>query len=215
MSATRELLGLTADLAADFLDSLDARPVFPDASPDELRERLGGPLPEGPTPPRKVVADLAANANGGLVAMPGGRYFGFVIGGAVPAAIAADWLTSAWDQNARLYVRRASGGGGGGPSAAVVEEVAGAWLAELLGLPADVSFGFVTGCQMAHVTALAAARHSVLERAGGDVATEGLSGSPKITVVVGAKRHITVDRALRLLGIGMSSLQVVPADDQG
>src|SRR3954447_21645667 len=93
MSETRELLALTADLAADFLDSLDARPVFPDASPDQLRERLGGPLPEGPTPPRKVVADLAANANGGLVAMPGGRYFGFVIGGAGAAGVGAGWVT--------------------------------------------------------------------------------------------------------------------------
>src|SRR4051812_1194486 len=139
--------------------------------------------------------------------MPSGRYFGFVIGGAVPAAVAADWLTSTWDQNAGLYV--------GGPSASVVEEVCRSWLAELLGLPAHVSVAYVTGCQMAHVTALAAARHQVLEQAGWDVEAEGLAGSPPLRVVVGAKRHVTVDRALRLLGIGASSLVVVPADDQG
>src|SRR4051812_39826920 len=135
MSETRELLALTADLAADFLDSLDARPVFPDASPDELRERLGGPLPEGPTPPRKVVADLAANANGGLIAMPGGRYFGFVIGGAVPAALAADWLTSAWDQNAGLY--------GGGPAPPGVEGGAPARVFGVLRVPPGPPGGYL------------------------------------------------------------------------
>jgi glutamate/tyrosine decarboxylase-like PLP-dependent enzyme len=207
MSQNRELLELTAELAADFLDSLDERPVFPDASPAELRELLGGVLPEGPTDARKVVADLAANANGGLVAMAGGRYFGFVIGGAVPAALAADWLTSAWDQNAGLYV--------GGPAAAVVEDVARDWLCELLRLPEGVSVGYVTGCQMAHVTALAAARYEVLRRAGWNVNRDGLAGAPHIRVVVGAKRHVTVDRALRLLGIGERSLVVVPADAQG
>ncbi len=207
MNDTRELLALTAEIASDFLESLDERGVFPPASVEELRERLGGSLPEGPTEPRKVIADLAADANGGIVAIPGGRYFGFVIGGAVPAALAADWLTSAWDQNAGLYV--------GGPAASVVEEVANEWLAELLGLPADVSVGYVTGCQMAHVTALAAARYEVLHRAGWDVNRDGLFGAPPIRVVVGAKRHVTVDRALRLLGIGTSSLVVVPADDQG
>ncbi len=207
MSETRELLELTAAIAADFLDSLDERLVFPAAEVDELREQLGGPLPELPTEPRRVIADLAAAADGGIVAIPGGRYFGFVIGGAVPAAVAADWLTSAWDQNAGLYV--------GGPAASVVEEVARGWLAELLGLPEDVSVGYVTGCQMAHVTALAAARYEVLRRAGWDVNRDGLSGAPPIRVVVGAKRHVTVDRALRLLGIGERSLVVVPADDQG
>src|SRR5213075_2328048 len=116
-------------------------------------------------------------------------YFGFVIGGSVPAALAADWLTSAWDQNAGLYV--------GGPSASVAEEVAGGWLKELLGIPAHASYAFVTGCQMAHVTALAAARFHVLQRAGWDANRDGLSGAPRVRVLVGAKRHITVDRALR------------------
>ena len=126
-------------------------------SVEELRSRLGGPLPEAPSDPRDVIVRLAEAVEPGLVGSPGGRYFGFVIGGAGPATIAADWLTSVWDQNAGLYAC--------GPSAAVVEEVAGAWTAELLGLPGDVSFGFVTGCQMAHFTALAAARHRVYANA--------------------------------------------------
>src|SRR6059058_3821823 len=205
MTDTRELLRRTAELAADYVESLGERPVFPDVTPEQLREALGGPLPEEPLPAEQVVDELAAEP--GVVALGSGRYFGFVIGGELPAALAADWLTSAWDQNAGLYA--------GGPSASVVDDVCRGWLAELLGLPAHVSAAFVTGCQMAHVTALAAARHAVLERAGWNVATDGLAGTPKITVVVGAKRHITVDRALRLLGIGASSLVVVPADDQG
>ncbi len=203
----RGLLEQTAGVAADYLDAIPERPVGWSAGVEELRARLGGPLPEVPTDPREVITDLAAAAEPGLVASPGGRYFGFVIGGAAPAALAADWLTSAWDQNAGLYVC--------GPSAAVTEEVAGAWTAELLGLPAGVSFGFVTGCQMAHVTALAAARHSVFARVGWDVNERGLIGAPAIRVVVGAERHATVDRALRLLGIGASGITAVPADAQG
>jgi len=152
-----------------------------------------------------VVEELAAAAAPGLVAMPSGRYFGFVIGGAVPAALAADWLTSAWDQNAGLYV--------GGPAASVIEEVADGWLRDLLGLPADVSVGFVTGTQMAHVTGLAAARFEVLRRAGWDVAVDGLAGGPRVRTIVGAQRHVTVDRALRLLGLGAPT--VVAADEQG
>src|SRR5213078_3197616 len=146
----RELLRETADLAADFLESVPERPVFPSVELDDLRTRLGGSVPDGPIDPHEVVRELAAVGDAGAVAIPGGRYFGFVIGGAVPAALAADWLTSAWDQNAGLYVA--------GPAASVVEEVAGEWLRELLGVPADASVGYVTGCQMAHVTALAAAR---------------------------------------------------------
>ena len=199
----RELLHATADYAADFLATLGERPVRAGATPGDF----GGPLPRTGLDPRAVIASLVAAAEPGLVAIPSGRYFGFVIGGALPSALAADWLTSTWDQNAGLYV--------GGPAASVVEEVCRGWLAELLGLPPHVSVAFVTGCQMAHVTALAAARHAVLERAGWDVARDGLAGAPRITVVVGEKRHITLDRALRLLGIGAASLQVVPADDQG
>src|ERR1700683_2176668 len=187
----RRLLEETAGLAADYLEGTPERPVGGSASVDELRSSLGGPLPEMPSDPRDVIALLAAAAGPGLVASSGGRYFGFVIGGATPAALAADWLTSTWDQNAGLYVI--------GPSAAGAEEVAGTWTAELLGLPDGVSFAFVTGCQMAHVTALAAARHSVLARTGWDVNERGLIGAPPVHVVVGEERHVTIDRALRLL----------------
>jgi glutamate/tyrosine decarboxylase-like PLP-dependent enzyme len=153
-----------------------------------------------------VIAELAAAAEPGLVAEPSGRYFGFVIGGAVPASLAADWLTSTWDQNAGIYVCS--------PAASVVEEVAGAWLIELLGLPAEASFGFVTGGQTAHFTALAAARHHVLKNAGWDVERDGLTGAPRIRVVVGENRHGTVDRALRMLGLGTPT-DVIPADSNG
>ncbi len=203
----RELLHLTAEYAADYLATLADRPIRAEATAEELERALGGPLPQTGIDPRAVIASLVEAAEPGVVRMGSGRYYGFVIGGALPAALAADWLTSTWDQNAGLYV--------GGPSAAVVEEICRRWLAELLGLPPHVSVAYVTGCQMAHVTALAAARHAVLERAGWNVAQDGLGGAPPIRVVVGAKRHVTVDRALRLLGIGASSLVVVPADDQG
>jgi glutamate/tyrosine decarboxylase-like PLP-dependent enzyme len=203
----RELFRQVADYAGDFLETLETRPVRADASLEELYDALGGPLPEEGLAPEAVTAALVEGASPGVVGIPSGRYFGFVIGGALPAAVAADWLTSVWDQNAGLYV--------GGPSAAVVEEVSRGWLAELLGLPSDVSVAYVTGCQMAHVTALAAGRHHVLARAGWDVERDGLAGAPPIRVVVGAKRHATVDRALRLLGIGSSSFEVVPADEQG
>jgi glutamate/tyrosine decarboxylase-like PLP-dependent enzyme len=202
----RALLDQTAKLAADFYDTLDERPVYPRVSAAELREALAGPLPTGPTDPARVIAELAAAADPGIVAEAGGRYFGFVIGGAVPASLAADWLTSTWDQNACLYVA--------GPAASVVEEVAGAWLIELLGLPRDASFGLPTGAQMANFTALAAARHHVLKNAGWDVERDGLTGAPRIRVVVGEKRHGTVDRALRMLGLGAPT-EVIPADDNG
>jgi glutamate/tyrosine decarboxylase-like PLP-dependent enzyme len=203
----RELFRQAAEHAADFVETLETRPIRAEADVEELTSSLGGPLPDGPTDPRAVIASLVEKVEPGLCATPSGRFFGFVIGGAVPAAVAADMLTSAWDQNAGLYIA--------GPSASVVEEVCRGWLAELLGLPPHVSVAFVTGAQMAHVTALAAARHHVLDRAGWDVAQHGLAGAPPIRVVVGKTRHVTVDRALRLLGIGASALDVVPVDDQG
>jgi len=205
MSDARDLLRRTAEIAADHVESLGERPVFPQVTPEELRAALGGPLPEEPVDPKQVLEDIAAGAEPGVVAMGSGRYFGFVIGGALPAALAADWLTSAWDQNAGLYV--------GGPSASVVEQVTREWLVELLGLPAEASIGFVTGTQMAHVTGLAAARFHVLDAVGWDVGAEGLTGAPRVRVLVGEKRHVTVDRALRLLGLGAPT--VVDADDQG
>jgi glutamate/tyrosine decarboxylase-like PLP-dependent enzyme len=203
----RELLQRTAEIASDFLESLDERPVWPPASVEELRLALGGPLSNEPVDPLVVVEELAAAGDRGVVAMPGGRYFGFVIGGSLPAALAADWLASTWDQNAGLVVT--------GPAAAVAEEVAGEWLKELFGLPAQASYAFVTGCQMAHVTCLAAARHAVLERAGWDVERKGLVGAPPVRVFAGGKRHVTVNRALRLLGFGSEALVAVSADDQG
>jgi glutamate/tyrosine decarboxylase-like PLP-dependent enzyme len=205
VSDTGDLLRRTAELAADYIDSLGERPVFPDVTPEQLRKALGGPLPDGPIPAEQVIDELAAGAEPGLVAMGSGRYFGFVIGGALPAALAADWLTSAWDQNAGLYV--------GGPSASVVEQITRDWLLELLGLPGESSIGFVTGTQVAHVTGLAAARWHVLDAVGWDVGREGLTGSPRIRVLVGEQGHVTIDRALRLLGLGAPT--TVAADDQG
>jgi glutamate/tyrosine decarboxylase-like PLP-dependent enzyme len=205
MDETRELLRRTAEHAADFLDTLDERPVFPSVSVEELRAELGGRLPDEPTDPAAVIDQLVAGAGPGVVAIPSGRYFGFVIGGAVPAALAADWLTSAWDQNAGLYVA--------GPSASVIEEVAGGWLKDLLGIPPGASFALVTGCQMAGVTALAAARWHVLKQVGWDVNARGLAGSPHVRVLCGAKVHVTVSRALRFLGLGAPEL--VAADGQG
>jgi glutamate/tyrosine decarboxylase-like PLP-dependent enzyme len=205
MTDVRALLQRTAELAADFLDTIEERPVFPRTSVDELHQALGGPLPDQPTDPERVIEELAQAADQGIVAIPSGRYFGFVIGGDLPAALAADWLTSAWDQNAGLYV--------GGPAASVVEQVVREWVCDLLGLPGDASIGLVTGSQMGNVTALAAARLRVLERAGWDVSRDGLAGGPRVRVLVGAKGHVTIDRALRLLGLGAP--EVVAADDQG
>ncbi len=198
------VLGRTAEIAVGWLRSLDRRPVRESATVGELRSRLGGPLPERSADPLAVVEDLARAAEPGLVAIPSGRYFGFVIGGGLPAAVAADWLTTIWDQCAGPYVC--------GPAASVAEEVAGAWLGQLLGLPPHVSFAFVPGCQTAHLTCLAAARQHVLRVAGWDVEERGLAGSPPLRVLVGAQRHASVDRALRFLGIGRAGLTVVPAD---
>jgi glutamate/tyrosine decarboxylase-like PLP-dependent enzyme len=207
LTTLRLLLSDAATYAAEFLESLPERRVAPFATAEVLRKELGGPLPDGPREPRQVVAELARAADPGIMATPGGRFFGFVIGGSLPAALAADWLTSAWDQNAGLYAAA--------PAASVVEEVCGRWLIELFGLPKQVSYGLVTGCQMANFTALAAARHSVLEAAGWDVEVDGLVGAPPIRIIVGEERHVTIDRALRFLGLGTANLRTVPADDQG
>ncbi len=162
----RTLLHDVADHAADWLGSLDERPVRPARTPAELRVTRA--LDGGPVPVDRVLAELVAEAEPGLTAINSPRFFGFVMGGAHPAGIAADWLATAWDQNAGLAAPT--------PAAAAFEEVAGGWLAELLGLPATASFALVTGCQMAHVTALAAARHRVLATAGHDVERDGLAG---------------------------------------
>jgi glutamate/tyrosine decarboxylase-like PLP-dependent enzyme len=141
---------------------------------------------------------------GGLTGSAGGRFFGWVIGGAVPAAVAADWLTAAWDQNAAVYATS--------PAASVVEEVAGGWLKEILGLPAGASFALVSGCQMAHVTALAAARHFVLAQCGWDLEQQGLSGAPEIRILASDQRHASVARALRLLGFGRAQVVDIQTD---
>jgi glutamate/tyrosine decarboxylase-like PLP-dependent enzyme len=203
----RPLLQRTADLAADYLESLDERPVVPRAGRDALLASFGGPLPEVGLPADQVIEDLARDAEPGVVGMAGPRFFGFVIGGSLPAALAADWLTSTWDQNAGLFAA--------GPSASVVEEVVGDWLVDLLGLPPGTSIGLTTGCQMAHVTCLAAARHRVLERAGWDVEERGLFGAPEIAVVVGSEVHATVPTALQYLGMGRSRVIAVDSDKQG
>src|SRR5437762_8053910 len=154
----RSVLDAAHAAALRFLDGLDQRPVGSNATADSMRAALGGPLPEIGEPPARVVEELARRADPGLVASAGPRFFGFVIGGSLPAAVGADWLTSAWDQNAGIYVLS--------PAAAVVEDVAAGWLLDLFGLPASASVGFVTGCQMANATCLAAARNAVLRRAG-------------------------------------------------
>jgi glutamate/tyrosine decarboxylase-like PLP-dependent enzyme len=200
-------LGEAYRRAAGYLAALPDRPVGRPADPAALRAALGGPVPERPADPAAVVAALADAAEPGVVATGSGRYFGFVVGGAMPAALAADWLTATWDQNAGLYAM--------GPAAAVVEEIAGGWLADLLGLPAGVSVGFVTGAQQANATGLAAARHEVLRRVGWDVEAAGLTGAPRVRLLVGAERHVTIDRAARFLGFGTDALVPVPADDEG
>ena len=191
--------------ASGWLDSLATRPVPARATAAEIVKELGTELPDGPTPPHEVIDLLAGACDPGLTAMPSGRFYGMVTGGSHPAALAADWLVSAWDQNAVL--RAVS------PAHAAVEDVTSAWLLDLLGLPADCGVGFVTGATMSNFTCLAAARDAVLRRVGWDVALNGLSGSPRVRVVVGAQRHDTVDLALRYLGLGAP--EPVRADDQG
>ena len=207
MPDRRTLLRQTADLAADFLEGLGERRVGATAAHDELLEAFGGPLPERGEAAGEVVSELARIVDPGLIASAGPRYFGFVIGGGLPGALAADWLTSAWDQNAGLYAI--------GPSASVAEEVAAAWLIDLFGLPAGTSAGFSTGATMASFTALAAGRHRVLERVGWNVEEQGLQGAPEIAVVVGAEAHVTIHVSLQMLGLGRERVVRVEADEQG
>lgn len=191
--------------ALEWLDSLDERRVAPTATAEEVADGLGRLLPEGPSDAGDVVDLLATACEPGLTAMPSGRFYGMVIGGSHPAALAADWLTSAWDQNTGL--RRLT------PATAGVEAVAAAWLLELLGLDADAAVGFPTSATTANLTCLAAARDEVLRRVGHDVAREGLAGAPRVRVLAGAEGHESVGYALRYLGLGAA--EPVPADDQG
>jgi glutamate/tyrosine decarboxylase-like PLP-dependent enzyme len=202
-----DLLRRTAEISTEYLRSLPERPVGASASLEELRAALRVGLQDGSQPSLQVIEELAAAVDPGLVGTQSPRYFGFVIGGALDAAIAADWLTSVWDQNAAGYP--------GGPAAAVVEEVACEWLLDILGLPDDAGVGLTTGCQMAHFTCLAAARHRALAEVGWDVEADGLFGAPPIRVLLGAKAHTTVFAALRMLGMGSRRVELVAADDQG
>ena len=207
MSDVPELFRLAADAAVRFHETLADRRVGPATTYDELVGSLGGSLPDEGTADVEVVSELIEAAEPGLVGSQTGRYFGFVFGSALPASVAADWIASAWDQNAFSVVSS--------PAAAAAEEVSARWIAELLGLPDGVASGFVTGAQGANTTGLAAARQHVLAKAGWDVAMDGLHGAPRIRVLAGADRHVTIDRSLRLLGLGTATLELVPADDQG
>jgi glutamate/tyrosine decarboxylase-like PLP-dependent enzyme len=190
--------------AEAWLATVGERRVGPRTGADALVSSFGGALPEEPTPPEDVVDLLAAHAEPGLMAMQSGRFYGWVIGGTLPVALAADWLVSAWDQNTGL--RYAT------PATAALEEIAGAWLLDLLGLPA-ADVGFVTGATMANFACLAAARSSVLARVGWNLQRDGLNGGPRIRILAGAERHETIDLALRYLGLGEP--QTVAVDDQG
>lgn len=188
-----------------WLADLPTRQVTAAATAGEVRAALGDRLPDHPADPAGVVDLLATAAAPGLVATPSGRFYGFVIGGTLPAALAADWLVSAWDQNVGLRVTS--------PANVAIEEIAAGWLLDLLGLPPRSAVGFVTGGTMANFTGLAAGRDAVLARAGWEVGSRGLAGAPPVRVLVGAERHDTVDLALRYLGLGEP--EPVPADDQG
>jgi glutamate/tyrosine decarboxylase-like PLP-dependent enzyme len=201
------LLSRTREIASSFLETVDTRRVNARATFSDLVAALGGPIPSGPQDPVTVVEQLASAAEPGLIASTGPRYFGFVTGGSLPAAVAADWLASTWDQNAGLHILS--------PAMSAIEEVAAGWVLDLLNLPRTASVGFVTGATMANMTTLAAARHEVLRRVGWDVEALGLQGAPRITVVAGAEAHTSIRSATRIIGLGASTLVNVEADGQG
>jgi glutamate/tyrosine decarboxylase-like PLP-dependent enzyme len=207
MNDERKILERVLEEATGFLDGLSGRRVAARTDVEGVAAALRRPLPDQGAEPLEVIEELIAGAEPGLVAMPSGRFFGWVIGGVLPATLAADWLTSTWDQNAGMLASS--------PAAAGAEWVASEWLLDLLGLPRNSAVGFVTGAMIANFTCLAAARHDVLRRAGWDVEGDGLHGAPSVTVIVGEERHETVDVALRFLGLGEQRSIVVPADDQG
>jgi glutamate/tyrosine decarboxylase-like PLP-dependent enzyme len=195
-----------AQLAAAYIDNFDHRRVSQEMQPSVMRARLHKELTDHGLPALQVIEELAEDAREGLLDSAGGRFFGWVIGGTLPVSIAADWLTSAWDQDAAAYACSSA--------AAIIEEIVAEWLKQLLGLPRDASYAFVTGCQMAHVTALAAARHRLLTDRGWSVEECGLHGSPRIRVLVG-EHHETLVRGLRLLGIGANAVNKVAQGADG
>jgi glutamate/tyrosine decarboxylase-like PLP-dependent enzyme len=200
-------LRAAAEHADAFLTTLDERPVAARADASAVLSALGGRLPDRGEDPAAVIDALAAGAEPGLVATAGPRHFGFVIGGALPAALAADWLVSTWDQNAAFHSLS--------PAAAAIEEISSAWALDLLGLPETASVGFVTGGQAANTTCLAAARHAVLREVGWDVERDGLIGAPRVHILCGEQAHATIYTSLRLLGLGAGTAVRIPADAQG
>jgi len=203
----RELFRRAAQLATEYLDGLPERPAGARATREELLAALGGPLPERGEDPVAALERFARAMDPGLIASAGPRYFGFVIGAGLPAAMAADWLASAWNQNVSLNALS--------PAGAAAEEVAIGWLLELLGLPRECGVGFVTGGQTANFTCLLAARNEVYRRAGWDVERDGLIGAPPLRVVAGAEAHVSLFAALRMLGFGTARVELVEADGQG
>jgi len=201
------LLRETAEKSIRWLEALPFRRVGPRASSEELRKNLGGTLNEEGMNPTEILSSFSKDAEPGLTGSAGPRYFGFVTGGALPASLAADWLSSAWDQNAVLAVSS--------PAASTVEEIVSKWILDLLALPPESSAGFVTGCQMANFTCLAAARHEVLRRSDWDVEKDGLQGAPRVNVIAGEEAHATLLVALRMLGFGTGNVIPVPSDGQG
>jgi glutamate/tyrosine decarboxylase-like PLP-dependent enzyme len=201
------LLRRANEHAAEYLRSMPGRHAGARATRDELLAALRVPLTAGGEDAASVLDALAAQGERGTMASAGPRYFGFVIGGSLPVALAADWLVSAWDQNPGIYATS--------PVMSVIEDVAREWLLELFDLPRTSSLGFVTGCQMANFTGLAAARHGVLRRAGWDVEADGLMGAPRIHLITSAESHVTVDVSMRYLGFGTRQLLRVETDGQG
>jgi len=193
--------------ATRYLDSLPSRHVGARATREDLRRALAVPLRDDGEAADDVLRSLVDGAEPGIIGTAGPRYFGFVIGGSLPVALAADWMTSAWDQNAGIFVTS--------PANSVCEEVAREWLLDLFDLPRTAGLGLVTGGQMANFTCLAAARHAVLRRVGWNVEESGLPGAPRVNIVAGSEAHITIYAALRLLGFGTKCVVTVPTDEQG
>lgn len=202
-----ETLQRTLLHSTNYLENLTTMKINSTTDINELRQKLGGPMPKKGTNSTQVIDDLIENTKGGHINSVSGRFFAWVVGGTLPSALAADWMTSVWDQGAVNYVCS--------PSSAVIEEIVGEWLIDLLNLPLNCSFALTSGCQLAHFTCLAAARYEILNKVGWNVNEDGLFGAPKIRIIVNQDRHGSVDRALRYLGIGMKSIKTISLDEVG